>query len=210
MLCVYIGSQMTRESSLRIFKWLGFALLIILCLSLYFSASEPPLPYKSKSYSTSQDLRLFTERLNAPLLHWKSKNGQPASLRNWAGKVIYINFWAQWCPPCLQELPALFELQAALAQYPIQFLFVNLDEPANFEKALEMATVYLDTGHFIFKQNESFTSLLKIEMLPYHIIIDKKGLVAAEFFGDILQQKEHLKTMLLDLLKESPASFVQK
>lgn len=57
--------------------------------------------------------------------------GQPRSVSEWDGKLLVVNFWATWCPPCLEEIPGFVRLQEALGARGVQFLGVALDRPEN-------------------------------------------------------------------------------
>ena len=53
--------------------------------------------------------------------------GKSRALSEWRGKVLVVNFWATWCPPCLKEIPAFVDLQRRLGPEGVQFVGVALD-----------------------------------------------------------------------------------
>ena len=53
--------------------------------------------------------------------------GKSRALSEWRGKVLVVNFWATWCPPCLKEIPAFVELQRRFGEDGLQFVGVALD-----------------------------------------------------------------------------------
>ncbi|MDE2090418.1 MAG: TlpA family protein disulfide reductase [Gammaproteobacteria bacterium] len=55
-------------------------------------------------------------------------NGNPHTLADWRGKVLLVNFWATWCPPCRQEIPLLVQLQAKYAAQGLQVVGIATDE----------------------------------------------------------------------------------
>lgn len=67
----------------------------------------------------------------APVFTYNDINGKPHSLTDFAGKLVYIDFWATWCGPCRHELPFLEQLQDAYKGKNIVFVSVSLDD--NFE-----------------------------------------------------------------------------
>lgn len=114
------------------------------------------------------------------------------ALADYRGKVIYLDFWASWCPPCLVSLPELDALRKEFPSADFQVLAVNVDkEPA---KAL----------HFLEKRPVGYPSLsdpegrlpaqFGIETMPTSFLIDRKGVVryVQEGFrkGDI----EHIRS----------------
>jgi cytochrome c biogenesis protein CcmG/thiol:disulfide interchange protein DsbE len=58
-------------------------------------------------------------------------DGKPARLSDLRGKVVLLNFWATWCPPCVDEAPALIELQRRIAPQGGTILGVSLDDDQN-------------------------------------------------------------------------------
>jgi len=53
--------------------------------------------------------------------------GQPQRLDQWQGKLVVLNFWATWCPPCVKELPAFVRLQRKFGPQGLQFVGIALD-----------------------------------------------------------------------------------
>lgn len=56
-------------------------------------------------------------------------DGAPVPLERWRGRLLVVNFWATWCPPCLREIPAFVDLQARLGEAGLQFVGIALDQP---------------------------------------------------------------------------------
>src|SRR5437879_13541665 len=70
--------------------------------------------------------------------------GKPGHLRDLRGKVVVLNFWASWCPPCIQETPALNDLQEYIASRDA--LVLGLSQEADtevYEKCLMSAGVHI-------------------------------------------------------------------
>ncbi len=55
--------------------------------------------------------------------------GRSHALAEWRGKVVVLNFWATWCPPCREEMPAFVALQQELGYKGLQFVGVAIDDP---------------------------------------------------------------------------------
>lgn len=64
--------------------------------------------------------RLFAARL-------EDVDGKSYAFSNWQGKTLVVNFWATWCPPCRDEIPAFSRLQALYAPQGVQFVGIALD-----------------------------------------------------------------------------------
>ena len=61
-------------------------------------------------------------------------DGKPVTPADFDGKVLVVNFWATWCPPCLEEMPAFMRLQERYAARGVQFLGVAMDEVENVRR----------------------------------------------------------------------------
>jgi thiol-disulfide isomerase/thioredoxin len=74
-----------------------------------------------------------TDQKKLSTYQWQllDKNGKTVSLEEYKGKIIFVNFWATWCPPCIAEMPSMQRLYDDY-QDKIVFLFVTTD---SFEKA---------------------------------------------------------------------------
>ncbi|HWG37314.1 MAG TPA: TlpA disulfide reductase family protein [Terriglobales bacterium] len=75
------------------------------------------------------------------------RNGQHASLATYRGKVLVLNFWASWCPPCVQETPALNALAAQFPQGRVVVLGVSIDQdPVAYQTFLDRFSVRFPTA----------------------------------------------------------------
>jgi peroxiredoxin len=113
-------------------------------------------------------------------------NGKPAHLSDLRGKVVVLNFWATWCPPCVEETPGLNRLQKYIASRNGVVLGVAADEDtAAYEKFLHDQGVayptYRDPGT---RDNHSpIGGNYGTSMYPETYIIDRKGKIARKIIG---------------------------
>ena len=106
-------------------------------------------------------------------------DGQLRSISEWDGKVIALNFWATWCPPCLKEVPEFVLLQTKYQAAGLQFIGVALQKPAEVRQFVaEHGMNYpVLTGELeVIKLAESYGN--HIGALPYTVIIDRNGQIA--------------------------------
>jgi thiol-disulfide isomerase/thioredoxin len=107
-------------------------------------------------------------------------SGKRVSLKDYAGKPVVINFWATWCPPCLQEMPIFQELSKQYASSGLTFLGVNLDVETGSasEPKVAAAARRLGVTYPVLLSNRSLTAGYgSIPMLPETFYIDRKGMI---------------------------------
>jgi thiol-disulfide isomerase/thioredoxin len=95
-------------------------------------------------------------------------------------KIVYADFWASWCAPCLKEMPASRDLGARLKNLPITFLYLSIDDNHN---AWQAAIARFDLPnnaqrqHYRCSKNDAsdLFAAFYIYGIPHYIIFDKKG-----------------------------------
>ncbi len=108
-------------------------------------------------------------------------SGKPGHLADLKGKVVVLNFWATWCPPCVEETPALNRLQKYIDSRGGMVLGVSVDEdPAAYQKFLKDQGVNFPTY-----RDPSRKSALDYgtSMYPETYIIDRRGKIARKVIG---------------------------
>ncbi len=106
-------------------------------------------------------------------------NGEQRSLSEWQGKVIAINFWATWCPPCREEIPAFVELQQQYSSEGLQFIGIALQQAEELRGFIDEFNVNYPSlvgGDDVIKLATHLGN--DIGALPYTVIIDRSGKIA--------------------------------
>jgi len=133
---------------------------------------------------------------NARLLN----NNEPLDLQSYRGKVVYLDFWATWCPPCKKSIPFLNALRNELQDQGFEVVAISVDEnpedtqpylaqfPVDFVVALE------PTGACPKKYD--------VMAMPSSYFIDRKGLLRAVHLGFRDADKTEIRRQVLELLEE--------
>lgn len=108
-------------------------------------------------------------------------DGKPAHLSDLKGKVVVLNFWATWCPPCVEETPALNGLQQRIASRGGVVLGVSVDEDeAAYQKFLkDYGIAFLTYRDPSKKSAQDYGTI----MYPETYIIDRHGKIARKVIG---------------------------
>ena len=106
-------------------------------------------------------------------------DGRHRSITEWDGKVVALNFWATWCPPCLKEVPEFVSLQEKYQAQGLQFIGIALQKPEEVREfvAEHKVNYPILAGELeVIKLAEAYGN--HIGALPYTVIIDRNGQVA--------------------------------
>ncbi len=121
------------------------------------------------------------ERVTPPPLVLKDRSGKIHKLDDYKGKVVLVNFWATWCPPCREEMPSMQRLKKKMAGRPFVMLGVNSGEqPADLDEYLK--TVKVDFT-ILLDPDSALTKRWKVYGLPTSFLIDKQGKVRYALTG---------------------------
>jgi thiol-disulfide isomerase/thioredoxin len=104
--------------------------------------------------------------------------GNSMQLKELEGKVVFINFWATWCPPCNAEMPGIISLMERVG-VDMQFIFVTNENTTTVQKHLTKKG--WDIPVFIYQNSPG--SELSAESLPTTYIIDKQGKIVHHSAG---------------------------
>ena len=117
---------------------------------------------------------------------WQTPDGKTVNTQEWQGKVLVVNFWASWCPPCVEEMPALDKLQQEFLQQNFLFVGIGIDSPSNIREFLSKTPVSYPIVIGGLEGSNLSTQLGNSQgALPYTIIINSKGKASYSKLGKI-------------------------
>jgi thiol-disulfide isomerase/thioredoxin len=123
------------------------------------------------------------------VIDFASVSNQQQKLGAFKGKVLVLNFWATWCPPCRQEMPAFSKVQDSLGVNGVQIIGIGIDSPSAIKEfALQYPVSYPllmggSTGMDLMRQLGNPNAAL-----PYTLVIGRDGQAAFSHLGMLTEE----------------------
>lgn len=145
--------------------------------------------------------------LPAPELKAHDLVGASKTLADYRGKVVVLNFWATWCPPCQREMPSLERLRTKMAKRPLEIVAISSAETpeevrAYLSKMKLGFPILLDT-------DSSNTRRWKVFALPTTFVLDAEGRVRHVLTGPAEWDEGEALAVVESMLVEQSASATQ-
>jgi len=136
----------------------------------------------------------------APFDHvsFRDANGKTVSLAALKGKVVFINFWATWCPPCIAEMPSIQALYDKKKNSP-DFVFLIVETDGNLKKALQ----FMEKNQYslpTYTPNTPIPPEFLGSGIPTTVILDKRGQIAFKHEGMADYSHPDAETLLSNIL----------
>ncbi len=133
-----------------------------------------------------------------PALVLKDPAGKIYDLAAYRGKVVLVNFWATWCPPCREEMPSMQALRQELGGRGFEVLAVNLSESE--EKIAAFSDAELIDLPFPMDRDGAAARRWKVNMLPASFVVDRSGRIRYHLLGETNWTGADVKPLIERLL----------
>ena len=164
------------------------ALLAVAAGALFFAASAP----SQLEAASPKDLK------SAPAWELKDTDGKAVKSSDFKGKVVLLDFWATWCPPCREEIPGFVELQKKYGKEGLVIVGISLDEqgPKVVKPFMKKYAI-----NYPVVMGDSKTGALfgGVEAIPTTFVIDREGKIVNKHVG--LVAKSTFESEIKALLK---------
>ena len=174
----------TSKRKSKIFNIISVAIIVLLIIPQTRKVIQIGL-HKGLSYINQSSLIDKEDRVSVSYANFQLKSDANTTLNFEAtkGKVMFINFWATWCPPCIAEMPSL---QALYNDYnnDVEFLFITSDDFAVYNTLSQVPTE------------------LSTTTIPRTFIINKRGEIVVDESGAIDWNSEKVRSQLDQLLSK--------
>ncbi len=141
--------------------------------------------------------KVTTSRLSpgkeAPDFTLKTLDGRSVSLKDYRGKVVLVNFWATWCPPCREEMPLFEEVYEKYREKGFEVLAVSTD--SSKEAVTDFVKKYKLKFTVLF-DDANVANIYGIQGLPTSFLIDREGKIVKVRLGKYKEIEGDLKKVL--------------
>jgi thiol-disulfide isomerase/thioredoxin len=193
--------RISKNGKLRLLILLFFSLIIIGCQNK--NVSEEPAANNSKATSNytnnaANNTSNSSSEL-APDFVLTDTQGNQVKLSDYRGKVVILDFWATWCPPCRKGIPDLIDLKKTYKDR-LAIIGISLDTDSKND-VVPFMKEYGINYKVVYGDNDVVQKYGNIQAIPTSFIIDQKGNIVTSFVG--LQRIETYKSYLNNLINKS-------
>lgn len=147
------------------------AVAILAAIAGHFAAREmkPTTPTAAATADPSAAAELLALQL-------PDTAGNPQALAQWRGKIVVVNFWATWCPPCRKEIPDFAAAARNFAAEPVQFVGLSIDSAEavqSFAREFDVPYPLLIASPQVLGLAARFGNAA--QALPFTVILDRNG-----------------------------------
>lgn len=124
------------------------------------------------------------------------RDGNRKDFKDYEGKVVFVNFWATWCPPCVAEMPDIHDLYEEINSEDIEFVLISLDD--DFQKAKK----FVDRKEFdfpIYQLASPLPSVYESSAIPTTYVISPQGEIVVSKSGMAKYNTQKFKIFLQGL-----------
>ncbi|WP_121965468.1 TlpA disulfide reductase family protein [Myroides sp. N17-2] len=180
-------------------KWISNVIFIIVLGVFFFTPVGTNVKvWLNRLLAMSPNIEKVSDQKKVNYESWQLVNeqGEVFDFDRVKGKVVIINFWATWCPPCIAEKPSFQELYDDYKN-KVVFLFITTDEPDKVKAFKEKNKSTLP----IYYQKSAAPAVLFSESIPASYVIDKKGNIVVRKFRAADWNSSKFRVSLDELLK---------
>ena len=150
------------------------ALILLLTVPPRAAADLPPLGHKMNPVSPP---------LAAPDFSLPDMDGEKHALSDYRGKVVMLNFWATWCPPCRREMPSMQRLYEKYSERGLVVVAVNQFEDPDLVFEFTGRLSLEPTFPILFDRESRVSEQFKVKGLPTTYLLDKQGRIHYRAIG---------------------------
>lgn len=139
----------------------------------------------------------------APDFSLQTVDGQTITLSSLRGKLVLVNFWATWCPPCRQEMPSMEQLYQKFAPAGLELLAINIEEEGP-QVLPEFLKAHPHSFPVLMDTRAEVQNSYRVFQFPETYIVDRNGVIVDKVIGAIDWMSPQVVAEIDRLLKVNP------
>ncbi len=179
-------------------RWLAFTVVVFIAGAAWVWSSAV-----SDSATTGGRIPSPREGFLAPDFTLDLLTGGEMTLSEQKGKVVIINLWASWCPPCKAEMPALQEVYLANRDRGLEVLAVNTTYQDQESDAAAFVQDFNLTFPILLERTGAVARQYQLRAMPSTFFVDREGVIRKVIIGGPMSEVT-LQTVVEELLQEAP------
>jgi cytochrome c biogenesis protein CcmG/thiol:disulfide interchange protein DsbE len=188
---------LSKKHRSRIYTGIFFAVVILLFVfnnaDYLFGGEEPNGPYPPNYIPSGEQ-----KSVQAPDFELPTTDGKKLKLSDFKGKVVILDFWATWCPPCRRGIPDLVDLKKKYGKKEFEIIGISVDAPQTKGDVVPFVKEYGINYPVVYGNEAVGINYGGIQSIPTSFVVDKQGKIVASYVG--LRPKEvyeeHIKKLL--------------
>jgi len=179
----------------------GIFILCQLSIFVFFTLSLSS-ELKKEDHFLDAGIQPIKGGKKAPNFSLKDLQGRPRELKDFKGKVVFLNFWATWCGPCKEEMPSMEELWKQFKDKDFVFLAISVDY-AGMKPVKEYIEKHRYTFLVLIDPGGKALDLFQVRGIPTTFLIDQKGGLIGRAIGPRDWNHPEVKSLLKILIEKN-------
>ncbi len=190
-----------KKNKVNLLPIFGLLILIFVVGYLGYTSKKASQVADEESYSTITPAfaNAPSDIKPAPDFELPDVNGKKVRLSDFKGKIIILDFWATWCPPCRAEIPGFVELYKKYKDKGVEIIGISLDE-GGVKDVVPFMKEFGINYHVLIGNYKVTQDYGGIRGIPTTFVIDRKGNIRAKYVG--YRPKEVFERDIITLLNE--------
>ncbi len=196
---------MIESRKLQNFKTIFFGLVLVLSLTvLIISGAYWYFDNRGGAALRPHEIYEVMKASGAPVKEFTSVSGETVRVDDFKGKLLIINFWASWCPPCVDEIPSLVKLRE---KYQDKMHVIAVSSDLSMDDIVAFKKSFPDFGEpnftIVWDQSKALIQAFGIAKLPETIVIGPNGLAIKKIVGTIDWMSEDAQAFMDQAIGQS-------
>ena len=176
---------MSKQTNTKMIIIIAIMAVVILALGFTFIGADNGQKKEVKAQQKTEQKQVAAPTSQypaAPDFTLQDIKGNDVTLSSYKGKVVFVNFWATWCPPCRREIPAFIELKDELGEKGFTVLGIVVD-PREFDKVAPYADKMGMNYPVLLDKNGVSNLYGGISSIPTTFVVNREGKVVERIVG---------------------------